>query len=231
MCDAVNRDSGFEGRYMRRRILHLCIGALLANLVTDVSAVTISVDPAAQSIPRGTAANIALRISGLGDTTSISTFDIVVGFDPARLAFREARFGDPAVGDQLDLLGLGSITDRSIGSGSIRLFELSLDSVIDLDSQQADSFVLASIAFDAIATGASPITLTIDALGDSNGIAVPADLAPGAIEVTGAPVAEPGTGWLLVWSLPTILTMHRRRKLRRCDRSALVTHCMGGGNG
>jgi hypothetical protein len=48
-------------------------------------------------------------ISGLGDGTapSLSTFDLDISFDPTILAFSTAVFGDPILGDQLDIWGLG----------------------------------------------------------------------------------------------------------------------------
>lgn len=72
-----------------------------------------------------------------------------------------------AFGDQLDLWGLGSWTYVAPDVVEVNLFELSFDSESDLNMFQADSFTLATLTFDTIALGTSPLDISINALGDS----------------------------------------------------------------
>ena len=68
---------------------------------------------------------VALQVSGLGDFTapSLGTFDVTVTFSPALLDFERVTYGDPALGDQLDLSGLGTLIATTAGVGSVNLFE------------------------------------------------------------------------------------------------------------
>src|SRR5438874_1153733 len=74
------------------------------------STLTIGVLPTGQSVQLGNPVMVSLMIQGLGDHTapSLGTFDVNILFDPAILSFSTAVFGDPALGDQLDPLGVGS---------------------------------------------------------------------------------------------------------------------------
>ncbi len=57
----------------------------------------------------------------------------------------DGSLGDPVLGDQLDVLGLGSFAVATIGVSSINFFELSFDLPADFDSLQAGSFVIGSV--------------------------------------------------------------------------------------
>jgi hypothetical protein len=65
---------------------------LLMTLVAGNSqAVTLGFSPAVQNVVAGAPADVAITISGLGDGTppSLSTFDLVIDFDPAVLSYRD----------------------------------------------------------------------------------------------------------------------------------------------
>lgn len=149
--------------------------------------------PAAQTTTPGESVSVDLAISGLGDYApdSLSTFDLDVRYDPAILDFTGAAFGDPVWGDQLDLFGLGfNITDVDDSvPGVVNLFELSWDLPDDLDTLQPGNFVLATLDFQAIGTGTSPLTFDSIVLGDSWGASLAADCEPGAVTVVPVPGA------------------------------------------
>ena len=148
------------------------LGAALLLLSTGpAAAITLRVDPAAQDATIGSTVNVGVIISGLGSgaAPSLSTFDLVATFDDSILSFVGFAFGDPVLGDQLDLSGLGSLTGVSGGVGTVNLFELSLDSAADLNALQPGSFTLGTLAFSAVSTGVSAVGLSINALGDANG--------------------------------------------------------------
>jgi hypothetical protein len=178
--------------------------------VATASAMTIGFDPSSQSPDVGQTAVVDLVISGLGDYApdSISTFDLDVGFDSAILGFDSVVFGDPLLGDQLDLFGIGSLTlYYDNGAGSVNLFELSFDDPSDLDNLQAGSFTLATLTFDTLAVGFSALEITINTLGDSGGDPLSADLESGSI----SPVPAPATILLLASGLTALGVFGRKR--------------------
>ena len=150
-------------------------------------------------------ATVDIVISGLADNTapSLATFDVDVSFDTAVLDFSGAAFGS-----QLDLFGLGDVNSLTAGVGTVNLFELSLESATDLDNLQTDTFVLATLSFSVLSGGTSPLGIAVNALGDSLGDALSADIITGSITGVSA-VPEPAT-WAL-WVLGLLVTMTRYR--------------------
>jgi hypothetical protein len=145
----------------------LCLGGGVAE------AVSLDFVPAVQTVAQGNSAGVAVRISGLGDGTapSLGAFDLDVAFNPSVLDFIGISFGDPVLGDQLDLSGLGSIISFSfaVGTGPANLSELSLALPDDLNALQAPAFTLATVTFAALAAGTSSLTFAVNALDDANG--------------------------------------------------------------
>lgn len=153
---------------------------------------------------------VDVGISGLDNfrSPSLGAFDLNVEFDPLLFSLSAVAFGDPAQGDQLDLFGLGAVTDVVQGVGQINIFELSLDSSADLDNLQADSFVLFSLTFKALALGTSNLGISVNSLSDASGF-VPLDavISPGELHA----VPEPATLWLLGAGLLATLNVRRQR--------------------
>lgn len=158
--------------------------------VQTAGATTITVSPSTQTIAIGSPFSVDLYISGLGSggPPSLGTFDLSLGFDSAILAFASASFGS-----QLDILGLGSLQFATPGSGTVNLFELSLDSIDDLNNLQLDSFALATLTFDTVGIGTSALTLNLNALGDAEAQSLSATLQNGfaTVQDGASPVPEP----------------------------------------
>ncbi len=182
--------------------------ALLAT--SESHAILIEFVPDSQSVTLGSTADVELVVSGLDDFSadSLSVFDIDVSFDPALLDFTAVAFGDPVLGDRLDLFGLGSFTDVIPGVGTVNLFELSFDLPGDLDTLQAGSFTLATLTFDTLALGTSALLVSINALGDSFGFPLFADVSAGSI----TSVPEPSALALFWVGLAALAFVSRRRK-------------------
>lgn len=173
----------------------LCAMFLAAGTLCHAS-VILSVDPSSQTVPLGTPASFNVDISGLGNGTALGTYDINLGFDPTLLSYASIVFGN-----QVDISGLGDIQSVTPGTGTVEVFELSLDSATELNSLQASSFTLATLTFDTLATGSnSPVTLSVNALGDAYGNSIAATLQNGSVTIAGASssVPEPSTLMMMV---------------------------------
>lgn len=192
------------------------LGTFLLVVPTLAFATVISVTPSSTSVSPDSTVNVALSVSGLGDSSapSLGTYDITLAFDPSMLGFISASYGDPSLGDQLDLSGFGTFSSTSLTSGAVELFELSFDSPSTLDTQQAGAFTLADLTFNALAPGVSSLDLTANAVGDSYGNALTVQLADSQLTVSGAgpgTIPAPGTEFLLGAGL---LALRFRRRSR-----------------
>ena len=199
---------------MKKTFLSILMTASLLFAATGLRAqtVTLSFDPTTQDAIKGSPVDVALIISGLGNGTapSLSAFDLDVSFNSRILSFSSAVFGDPTLGDQLDIFDLGGnpMSAGLTGEGRLNLFELSLDLPAVLDAKQADSFTLATLTFNALTNGNNPLGLSINSLGDAFGNPISATVTDGNITV----VPIPGTIWLIGSALLGMLGSARRRK-------------------
>ncbi|GMV32093.1 MAG: hypothetical protein AMXMBFR59_42180 [Rhodanobacteraceae bacterium] len=191
---------------------------LFSGIASSTSAAALSVCSVPSSVTVGDTATVDVCISEIvdGAAPSLGVFDVEFGFDPALLAFIGATYGDPVLGNQLDLFNLGSIQITTPGAATIGLFELSLDLADDLDNLQAASFVLARLTFDTLAAGSSALTLAVNALGDSLGNALEGVSIVGANLLVSAPpsneVSEPATLLLVPVALWLVSATRRRAR-------------------
>jgi hypothetical protein len=195
---------------LRQFLRFLAISAAFAaGSTAALAAINIAVDPANRVISLGSATDAAISIDGLGtgSAPSVGAFDITVGYNPSILSFVSASFGDPSLGDQLDLSHLGTYVTVTPGAGSVNLFELSFDSAADLNSFQASTFRLVTLKFMGSGVGVSPISLNLNSLADADGVGLATNLASGSISVTAVP--EPSEALMLLAGL-AILGCWRR---------------------
>lgn len=200
-----------------KRIFTPLLGLLALLAVHSAQAITLSIESDPQinnQLP------VYLKIAGLGDGTapSLGVFDVDILFDPVFLAFNNATFGDPLLGDQLDLFGLGSSSWAIPDSDTVNLYELSFDEIDDLNGLQADSFTLATLTFDVVTSGSTTLTIgQINALGDAEGKSLSDNYSvvvssPSSVEVirnvmevplpSTVLLLAPGLLWLLGFALP-----------------------------
>ncbi|MBI2105119.1 MAG: PEP-CTERM sorting domain-containing protein [Candidatus Omnitrophica bacterium] len=150
-----------------KRILTAEERSLLYSGVTPLSQpfpLSVGVEPLTQSVAPGSLATVGLTLAGLGAATapSLRLLDLDVAFDPGILALHSVTFGDPLLGDQLNLTGLGSTTTATSGTGTVNLFGQSPDSAADLNTLQAGAFRFATLEFEALGLGTSPLSVSVN---------------------------------------------------------------------
>ena len=198
---------------MKQLLVRLCSLAMVFGCGPMLAGVVLSVEPPYQAVADGSAVSVSLQISGLGAFTapSLGTFDLDLRFDPSLLDFNSFVFGDPVLGDQLDLSGFGSITGMGTtpGSGVVNIYEVSLDSVTDLDNLQEPMFTLGILEFQPLQVGISFLFIDINALGDASGDSLPESVTvrAGVISIT----PEPGSITLVAATLIALVLGGRRR--------------------
>jgi hypothetical protein len=169
------------------------LAVILGLVAASDAALAQTVSIGSETVTAGGIATVALDISGLGQGTALGAFDVALGFNPTIISFDSASFGDPKLGDQLNLEGYGTFSAITPGSGQVDLTELSFDSPTALQSSQATSFTLATLSFDTVGTGTSALSLSVNGLGgfsDQNGNALTPTLQGGAITVQGGTTAQ-----------------------------------------
>lgn len=165
-----------------KRILTAVLGLCFFIAALPSHALMLSLTPTSQSVTSGQNLQFSLiATGGSGLQNSLSVYDVDVSFDPTLLNFTGAVFGDPVLGNQLDLTGLGTFTDVVIGAGSVNLFELSFDDPTDLATLQAANFTLATLNFTGLASGTAALGLNINVLADESGNALNAVPEPSAL--------------------------------------------------
>jgi len=185
---------------------HSCLCAVVLALgfcQAPAEAISLSFQPAAPTVAVGGPFNVDVVISGLNAAGEIaSAFDLDVTYDPAILTGTNVYFGV--------LLGDPVLSEADAGAvltpGRIDFWTLSYLSDGDLALIQPghpDSFVLATLAFQAIGGGTSalrfdPVTFPgVDVKGNL-GVRLDVGTVNGSVTVTGGvhAVPEPSSLWL-----------------------------------
>ncbi|MEQ1530416.1 MAG: cohesin domain-containing protein [Methylococcales bacterium] len=173
--------------------------------------VVVSVNPISATIGIEQTLNVSIDITGLDVNTALSSYDLSLVYDPTVLHLDNAVFGDPILGDQLDLAHSGLNTpSAAVGPNSINLIEFSLDSSADLLNLQADQFTLATLVFTSLSPGNSPLDLTLSSLADSEANDLTATTLNNSVAVSAVPV--PAAFWLFGGGLAVLWAKRKPTK-------------------
>ncbi|MDA8140843.1 MAG: cohesin domain-containing protein [Desulfobacteraceae bacterium] len=187
------------------------------GIASTAMAISIGFSPSSQAVEIGDSLTVDVIISGLSAADEIvSAYDLDVSYDAALLLATGVTFG-PYLDD---LLFPGfAFQEAILASGLIDLAELSILSDDELALQQGDSLVLATLHFNALALGTSPLTFTFDDENDIKGrkaLELYVEALGADVTVTAAtqPVPEPSTLLMLGFSLliPGCIARRRARK-------------------
>lgn len=175
----------------------LCIPILIFLIAPRYGySATLAFDPIVSAVPLGAPVAVQLIVSDLNDAAapSLGAYDITISYDPNILALETVAFGDPVLGNQLELSGIPSLQSPDFtANDSVSLAEVSFDPSNTLDSQQAADFTLATLNFQTLALGSSPLTYLQSDLSDFDGNSLPATASTASIAV----VPLPASVWLL----------------------------------
>ncbi|GJL54194.1 MAG: hypothetical protein NPIRA02_13260 [Nitrospirales bacterium] len=209
-----------------KRLLSFVFSVVMVFSVGQAQAVSLDFKTPGQSVLVGERFTVDLTISGLGNFTapSLGAFDLFVSFEKDVLRFVDVGYGDPILGDQLDISGFGAITSTTATNivnltGFVNLAEISLDPAAILNTMQPGAFTLARLSFIAEENGQSPFRIEgpgplpgVRALGDSFGNQGPLEpittpTGPRFVNV----VPEPGTVLLFGSGLAGLLGWRWKR--------------------
>jgi hypothetical protein len=160
----------------------ILVAAVLCMWAPARANVVLGLNPSSQQVPLGSPISVDLTIAGLGNGTALGTYDIDVAYNSAIIHLSSVTYGT-----SLDVLGLGSIQTTTFGSGTVNVFELSLDSTANLNALQPPAFTLARLDFTSSGYGTSPLNMNINALGDANGNSLTALVNQGSVTVPQPP--------------------------------------------
>jgi len=198
------------------------VAALAACLLLPSTALAVSIglDPVAQSVQPGDAVSVDVVFSDLGGEV-ISAYDLDVTYDAAVLMATDVLFttqlGDP---DALFFPEVFNDFDLS-AAGLVDLSQLSLlfdDELFAL--QGGDTVTVATLAFKAIGAGTTELAFVFDAVNDVKGrdaAVLPIDASGASVRVEGpssqSPVPEPSAA--LLFAVGSLLVARALRGPRR----------------
>ena len=186
--------------------LGLILGFLPISLLEELAhATSLSLIPSVERVEIGDPVEVTVMINNLGNMSSpsLSVFDLVIDFEPTVLSFMSANYGDPILGNQLDLSGFGSFSETQAEVASVNVFELSQDLPEELNLFQVADFTLVTLNFTAIGVGNSAFSLSnspVAPLGDAFGLPLPVDeVETATITVVPEPLTILGSGTAIIF--------------------------------
>ncbi len=178
--------------------------ALFASVSTLVLSLTptlalalssLSFEPSSSTGVVGDTIMVDLVWDGTGGMapTYLGDFDLDVSYDPSIVSFLGGII-DPDLG--VDSFGCFDCAVDGSTAGTVNLFEISFDSVLDVIANQDrlnNRFSLATLSFEGLTDGLSPLTLNGINFGDEFGGGITPTLINGDLTIETPPTPEPPT--------------------------------------
>jgi hypothetical protein len=186
-----------------------CLFACLCGHASTAEPITIGFEPLVFETA-GEPVNVDLVVSDLESFMhpSLGAFDLTVSFDPGVLSVVGTSFG-PFLGNPD--AGAAFLDATAVGPGALNLVGISFLSGVELHLLQPESFVLATLTFNPVALGTTPLQLTVNALSNEVGESFPFVKTE---QGTGNVIPEP-SALLLVWTGLATLAAARRWRQRK----------------
>jgi len=146
------------------RVSLACTCLLTLALALPASAATLELTPGAQTVALGEQTSVDLFLSGV--SAVLGGFDLDVTYAPALLALSSVVFSG-ALGDSA--LAEAQLESTPAGPGTVNLFGLSFLTEAELAGLQGASIPIATLVFDTLAKGTSPVGLPNVLLSDAAG--------------------------------------------------------------
>ncbi len=196
---------------MLKKHILACVLSIFGMLYLGSSAAaTLSFSPSSTVVNEGDNFDVDVVISDLpfddflGAQTLVGAFDITVGFDSSIIASTGVSFSDALGDDPLDVVN-GSAGDNV--AGTVDAFSISL--LFDLSPfQTTPSFSLATLSFQALSIGTTPLDFLNIIISDDLGGPIGAQGVSGDVSV----VPLPGAVWLMLTGLLGIGAMARKNR-------------------
>lgn len=196
-----------------KRLVSLVLFAWMAQAPFAYSGF-IELQPGTTFAGTGDSISLDLTISGLGNYApdSLGAFDISIGFDASALTFSSY-----SLGNSLGNVNLLEAIDGSAGpvGDTVNIAEVSLLSVLNLNTMQPGAFALATLNFNVIdlALGATTELSILPGvvLASASGSSLSATTSGSASVKNGSSIPIPGTLLLLMTSLFSWLALTKNR--------------------
>ena len=204
-----------SGRAFARLLGPLLLSVLVLAAVPQhaVAAPILTIGAASPVVGVGETIDVTVAVSGLGHhaAPSLGAFEVTIDFDPSVLSFMTVLYGDPVLGNQLNLAGYGSPQFTTPGPASVSFTEISLDSIANLNALQPGAFTLLTAQFMAIGTGATNLSLSSFRLGDAFGDRTAASTTAAVLRVDPLSTPEPSALLLIATGLAGAFALRRKR--------------------
>ena len=157
---------------------------------------------------------------GVQSPDSLGAFDLKVNFNPMIVALKDVDFGDQLASPGTDPSRpvFGSIRGFSVDpnltdpmKSMANLFEVSLAPTDFLNSMQQEGGTLATLFFEGLNVGVSPLTFSDIVFSDADGNSIPVIIQPPNKTIEVVRVPAPSTLPLLLLGSGVLVGMIRRR--------------------
>ncbi len=183
----------------------LLIGSLAA---TAGQAAFLTWDPTTTQVNVGESFDVNIFVGGLMPDEDLAGFDLDALFDNTMLSFNSYTLYDN-LGD----INTGDAEDWSMGDDGFGTVNLAEVSWLPAFPSQGDSFMLATLSFNATNAGTSTLSFdNVDFSDPYGGPIVYLGNVPGIVDITANPVPEPATMMLFGIGLTGLLGMSQRKE-------------------